>query len=196
MARERYFLYVHGTQRGPYTVNQIHHMVNNSIVSPEAMFWCEGLEQWQPVTQLIVPKEEKIQRRFRWSWRVVAAVFVLSVVAWIGAPMIRQGWREQHQVDFTPEAAYWRARGVVREGLGKFTMVQFEPFEAKDVLLSESDAVVHLAARTKRFGGSLHHTRWRVLVRYDSRLKDWQPVLEGGGIEKNLLHPKEQAPSP
>ncbi len=196
MARERYFLYVHGTQRGPYTVSQIHHMVNNSIVSSEAMFWCEGLEQWQPVTQLIVPKEEAKQRRFQWSWRVAVAVFVLCVLAWIGGPMIRQGWKEQHQVDFTPEAAYWRARGVVREGLGKFTMVQFESFEAKDVGMSESEAVVHLAARTKRFGGDLHQTRWRVVVRYDSRLKHWQPVAEGDWNEKNPPPPKEPPPVP
>jgi hypothetical protein len=195
MARERYFLFVHGTQRGPYTVNQIHHMVNNSIVSPEALFWCEGLEQWQPVTQLIVPKQEKMRRRFQWSWRVAGAVLVFCVLVWLGGPVIRQGWKEQHQVDFTPESAYWRARGVVREALGKFTLVQFEPFEAKDVTLSGSEAVVHLAARTKRLGGDLRQTRWRVLVRYDSRLKHWQPVPDADWAEKNPV-PAGGAPVP
>jgi hypothetical protein len=175
MARERYFLYVDGTQRGPYTVSQIHHMVNNSIVSSEAMFWCEGLEQWQPVTQLIVPKEEKIRRRFRLSGRFAVVLSVLLILGWIGAPMIRQGWKEQHQVEFTPEAAYWRARGIVREGLGKLTAVQFDAFQPGDVQMSAKAAVVRLGAQTRRLGGSTYQNRWVVSLHYDARLKQWEP---------------------
>jgi hypothetical protein len=196
MAQERYFLYVDGTQRGPYTVSQIHHMVNNSIVSSEAMFWCEGLEQWQPVTQLIVPKEEKIRRRFRWSWRLAAGIGVLLLLAWLAGPMIRQGWREQHQVDFTAEAAYWRARGLVRDGLGKLTAVQFDPFQPKNIQLSRDAAVVHLEAQTRRLGGETHRTRWVVDLHYDARLKQWEPAPERTPSAKDADRvPKQTTPA-
>lgn len=175
MALEKYFLYVDGTQRGPYTVSQVHHMVNNGIVPSESMFWCEGLEQWQPVTQLIVPKEEKIRRRFRLSARAVLAMAALAVLSWAAWPMIRQGWRELHQVEYTAEAAYWRARGVIREGLGTFTAVQFEEYHDGDVQMSKDQTTVRLGAQIKRLGGEQRNMRWIVLLKYDPRLKHWQP---------------------
>jgi hypothetical protein len=176
MAREKYFLYVDGTQRGPYTVSQIHHMVNQSIVSSEAMFWCEGLDQWQPVTQLIVPKAERVRRRFRFSGRALLVLLGLVVAGWIAGPMVRQGWKEQHQVELTPESAYWRARGVVRDGIGKFTAIQFDAFQHEAVQMTDSRATVHLGAHIKRFGGELRRVQWRVILEYDIRLKHWQPL--------------------
>ena len=86
MSQERYFLYLDGVQRGPYTVAQIGHMVNSRIVHPSAMFWCEGLEQWQPVTQLIVHKDEKKRRRISVSAWMLGFLGLLLVLFWMAGP--------------------------------------------------------------------------------------------------------------
>ena len=188
MPRERYFLHIDGTQRGPYTVAQIDHMVNTGIVSPESMFWCEGLDQWQPVSQLIVPKAEVAKRRIRISARVMFAAFAACVAVWMLWPLIHQGWREQHQIEPTQEAAYWRARGVLRETFGKFTSIIFEPFDASKVRLRDGHrAAVELSAQTKRFGGVPMQGRWLVELEYDTRLNEWRPVQSPG---------QQQAPNP
>jgi hypothetical protein len=150
MPRERYFLYIDGSQRGPYTVDQIDHMVNKGIVSSESMFWCEGLDQWQPVSQLIVPKVEVVRRRIRISTRLVGVVLLGMVLLGVTWPLLSEGWREQHQVELTQEAAYWRARGVLRDTFGKFTSILFEPFDPANV---------------------------RLHGEYDQRLKEWRPIL-------------------
>jgi hypothetical protein len=183
MAEEMYFLYLDGIQRGPYTVFQIGHMVNSGIVDAEALFWCEGLEQWQPVAQLITPKQEVRRRRVRLSLTMLG-VFVglglLGVALW---PVFREVWREQHQVEKAPEAAYWRARGVMRERFGRWTPVKFVAFDPSQVRWEgPSEATVELLVQSgarPRSGSDARQEsgqeRWRVRVRYDDRLKMWTP---------------------
>jgi hypothetical protein len=178
MPRERYFLYIDGSQRGPYTVDQIDHMVNKGIVSSESMFWCEGLDQWQPVSQLIVPKVEVVRRRIRISTRLVGVVLLGMVLLGVTWPLLSEGWREQHQVELTQEAAYWRARGVLRDTFGKFTSILLEPFDPANVRLhGGQQASVELSAQTKRLGGAPMQGRWLVELEYDQRLKEWRPIL-------------------
>ena len=177
MPRERYFLHIDGAQRGPYTVDQIDHMVNKGIVSADSMFWCEGLDQWQPVSQLIAPKVEVAKRRIRISLRLVVAGVLFCVLLWFLWPLIHQGWREQHQVELTQEAAYWRARGVLRDTLGKFTSILFDPFDAAKVRFHGGHrASVELSAQTKRLGGLPTQARWLVELEYDARLNEWRPI--------------------
>jgi len=174
MSQERYFLYLHGIQRGPYTVSQVGHMVNSGIVHSEAMFWCEGLEQWQPVTQLIVPKEEKKRRRIHFGAGTLAVCGAGLVVFWMFLPTLREGWREQHQVQKDAFSAYWRARGVLRESLGWFSGAHFRSFESSAVRLDGMDgAFVELEARVAPLFGTTHTTRWMVALRYDNRLRMW-----------------------
>ena len=181
MSQERYFLFLHGTQRGPYTVSQIGHMVNSGIVHHEAMFWCEGLEQWQPVTQLIVPKEVVKRRRIHIGAGTLGALAVAAFVIWLFFPTLREGWREQHQVDKNASAAYWRARGVLRETLGWFAGVHFYEFDADKVSLKGDDlAVVELEARVSPLFGESRQTRWRVDLKYDNRLRMWVAGEQGG----------------
>jgi hypothetical protein len=178
MPRERYFLHIDGSQRGPYTVDQIDHMVNKGIVSAESMFWCEGLDQWQPVSQLIVPKVEVVKRRIRISARLVGLILLGAVLLGAIWPLIYEGWKEQHQVELTQEAAYWRARGVLRDTFGKFTSILFEPFDPAHVRLGGGQqASVELSAQTKRLGGAPMQGRWLVELEYDPRLKEWRPIL-------------------
>jgi len=174
MSQERYFLYLHGTQRGPYTVGQIGHMVNSGIVHSEAMFWCEGLEQWQPVTQLIVPKEEVKRRRIHFGAGTLGIFVVLALVVWLFMPTLREGWKEQHQVDKDQISAYWRARGVLRESLGWFSGVHFREFDPAKVTFLEGDrAAVELEAQVSPVIGESHQTRWKVDLQYDKRLRMW-----------------------
>ena len=174
MSQERYFLHVDGAQRGPYTVRQIGHMVNSGIVHTGAMFWCEGLEQWQPVTQLIEPKKQKQRRRIQLGAGTVAAVGVCLGVFWLALPTLRQGWREQNQAERTPEAAYWRARGVLREHVGWFTGLRFKPFDpAKVKLAGEDAATVELEAESSGAFKGQRFERWKVELIYKKRLQMW-----------------------
>ncbi len=174
MSQERYFLHVDGSQRGPYTVSQIGHMVNSGIVHSGAMFWCEGLDQWQPVTQLIVPKAEVKRRRLRFSARTLGGMGVCLLVLWMFWPTLREGWREQHQIQRDRESAYWRARGVLRESLGWFSGVHFKDFDATKVRMDEAEkATVELEAQISPFFGKPSTGRWRVELKFDNRLQMW-----------------------
>jgi len=177
MAQEMYFLYLDGVQRGPYTVHQIGHMVNSGIIHRDAMFWCEGLDQWQPVTQLITPKEELKRRRLRFGMAASLALLGVVGLGWLILPALRQGWREEHQVEMTPNAAYWRARGVLRRHLGAINAVGFEEFNAGSVrLLKANLAEVELSIRGDSSNDESKGGRWRVEVSYDTRLKMWVPA--------------------
>ncbi len=174
MAEEMYFLYLDGVQRGPYTVSQIGHMVNSGIVHPDALFWCEGLDQWQPVAQLITPKEEIQKRRIRLSFGVILYLGVGVLILLSVYPSLKQGWREQHQVEKTAQGAYWRARGVLREHLGWFSSVSFADYQSPDVRFhGEGDALVDLHLERVTAGKPAH---WKVRVHYDDRLKMWVPA--------------------
>lgn len=182
MSQERYFLHLNGSQRGPYTVQQIGHMVNSGIVHSEAMFWCEGLEQWQPVTQLIVPKGEVTRRRLRFGAGSAVVVGGLLVLFWVCLPILREGWKEQHQVAQDAPAAYWRARGVLRESLGWFTGVRFRDYDPAMVRMEAAGrAVVELEAHSGKVFGGDEKARWRVELAYDKRLHRWMAADSVGG---------------
>ena len=56
---ECFYLLIDGEQRGPYTVKQIDHLLNSGLIREDATFWREGLEQWQPVTNLVQLRRPK-----------------------------------------------------------------------------------------------------------------------------------------
>jgi hypothetical protein len=181
MSQERYFLYLDGVQRGPYTVAHIGHMVNSGIVHHSAMFWCEGLEQWQPVTQLIVHKDEKKRRRVNVSAWMLGFLGVLSLFLWMAGPTLREGWREQHQVERSALGAYWSARGVLRAHLGWFSALRFTDFNpAQVVFVDEGHASVILEADVSGDGAAQRRSRWQVDLRYDKRLQAWMPDASDG----------------
>ena len=51
---EVFYVHVQGEQRGPYTIPQIDHMLNSGLIERETLYWREGMEQWQPVTELVI----------------------------------------------------------------------------------------------------------------------------------------------
>ena len=109
---EVFYLHLDGAQRGPYTIRHIDHLLNSGLIAQETLYWREGLEQWQPVTELVVVrKTPNPWKKLRW----VAVVLVgLAVPVAIFGPVVAEGWREANQHVFTENAAYWRARDVVR----------------------------------------------------------------------------------
>src|SRR6188768_48680 len=59
---EVFYLHINGEQRGPYTIQHIDHLLNSGLIQETAMFWREGLEQWQPVTNLVAVRTKKRSR--------------------------------------------------------------------------------------------------------------------------------------
>ncbi len=170
---EVFYLHINGEQRGPYTIRHIDHLLNCGLISEDALFWREGLEQWQPVTQLVVRR----QVRKSWGRRVGAIVVVLALglLVWVFGPITIAGWREANQSEFTREAAYWRARDVVRNAqVPKGALVDFEGEEAAVVELQGSDAaLVRLRGSITDSRGEWRPASWQVRLRYDPKHKEW-----------------------
>ena len=173
---EVFYLHIHGEQRGPYTIQHIDHLLNSGLINEDALFWREGLEQWQAVTDLV----ERRQPKDRWKWPVI----VLSVLLGLGSmcylfgPVAFDGWREIYQHHYSQEAAYWRARDAVRTYcVPKDGFVVFEPFPAAEVQLGdESRAVAVVGGTLHRPGASPRVTAWRVQLRFNKGTREWSPT--------------------
>jgi len=174
--REEYYLHVHGDQIGPYTLRQLTHQLQSGLISGETLYWAENLEQWQPLTHLI-PMKRKIK-----PWKLatfLAAVLVpLLCGAWFFGPTVIEGWREQTQREFSPEAAYWAARGVVRQELAEVsTAPQFLPLEAARIDIGQDHtAVVQLEGHVLHGEASKQPAAWKVRLRFDPAVRTWSPL--------------------
>lgn len=148
-------------------------MLNSGIVGAETLYWREGLEQWEPVTNLVVLRQKP--KAWRKPLMVLAALFVLAIPLRIFGPVIVEGWREANQHDFTAEAAYWRARDVVRtQAVGAGDLVTFSEFEQAIVQLREpARAEVMLRGELTGKNGKTRAASWLVLMNFDSRAKEW-----------------------
>lgn len=178
---EIFYLHIHGEQRGPYTIPQIDHLLNSGLIAEETLYWREGLEQWQPVTSLV-----KLRRRANpWLKRVIILGFVL-VFLFIGqffGSTAMLGWREASQHDYTAQAAYWRARGVVRSGsLPAGTVVEFGDFTAPLIQMHPpTTAIVQLHGEITEQSGQTRRVIWNVPMEYDPKAREWN-----GGVPQVL----------
>jgi len=174
--REGYYLHVHGDQLGPYTLRQINHQLQTGLISEDTLYWSEDLDQWQPVTTLI-PKAKPFQP---WKWLLIslAVALPLGALAWFFGPTVLDGWREQTQREFTPVAAYWSARGVVRHELAASGHApQFLPFAAAHVELGAGNtAVVHLEGHLLDAASAQQPAAWKVRLRFDPAVRTWSPL--------------------
>jgi hypothetical protein len=177
--REAIYLHVHGEQLGPYTLRQIDHQLHTGLISSDTLFWSEDLDQWQPVTDLI-PLRKK-----RRPWRIVvialiALIPVAGVVFFFG-PTVRDGWREQTQREYTASAAYWAARGIVRNELAaNQTVPEFLPFGSAQVVLGpDHTAVVQLEGHVISNAANGPPAAWKVRLHFDPAVRTWSalPVL-------------------
>jgi hypothetical protein len=177
---EVFYLHIHGEQRGPYTVPQIDHLLNTGLIAEETLYWREGLEQWAPVTSLVVKRT-----RVRPWGKIVAGALVLAVLGFLAAffgPVFVDGWREANQHEYTAEAAYWRAREAVRTVLlPRGTVVKFARFSGDGVkMLEASGAEVHLTGEVLDSSGRMRTMEWRVALRFDEQKAEWSMMPPGG----------------
>ena len=176
MNPEVFYLHLHGEQRGPYTVPQIDHLLNSGLIHEETLYWREGLEQWQPVTTLVVRRE----RPNPWIKPAIAlgCLLVFAVLARFFGPIAVVGWRETNQDDFTGRAAYWRARDVVRHSpvVGS-ALVEFHDLNHAQVTLHPPNAAtVLLRGELIDAAGKSREALWRVAMKFNPPIRDWSGV--------------------
>jgi len=171
---EVFYLHINGEQRGPYTVRHIDHLLNSGLINEDALFWREGLEQWQPVTQLVARR----QRKSRWRKRAIAlaiAVPVALLLLRLFLPITLEAWREMNQHEFTQKAAYWRARGIVRnQCVPPGALVSFGKLRQATVQLKDGDSArVILPGELTRVNAPPRSTSWQVDLNYDQKRAEW-----------------------
>ena len=174
MIGEVFYLHIQGEQRGPYTVKQIDHQLNSGIIKEDTMYWKEGMEEWQPVTNLVALRKKNRTWRIRRS-AVIAFVVLLLLGRFFG-PTVVEGWREMAQYEYTPRAAYWKAREAVRrEALPKGALVRFGNFASSTAVLEPADstATVDLPAEVTGSDGKPQSVLWKVALSYNAKGKQW-----------------------
>ncbi len=170
---EVFYVHVQGEQRGPYTIPQIDHMLNSGLIERETLYWREGMEQWQPVTELVLVRE--VPNPWIKPGIAAAALLVLAVLVRIFGPITLEGWRETNQHAYTAPAAYWRARDVVRNtALPKGSVVLFGDLERAQVALQPPDrAVVTVRGEVTGANGQTNDQGWRVPMKFDAKAREW-----------------------
>ena len=183
VSSEVFYLLLQGEQRGPYTVKQIDHQLNSGLIGEDTTYWREGMEEWQPVTNLVALRRRKKRWKVRGS--VVAAIVVLLFLGRFFGPTALEGWREMAQYEFTERAAYWKAREAVRrEALPKGALVRFSSFASASAVLEPSGfgANVELHGELTGSDGKAQPMIWKVVMAYDPKFKQWTAQrVEGAG---------------
>ena len=172
MQVEAFFIHHNGEQRGPYTAAQVNHLYGCGFIDDDSLYWREGLEQWLPVPQIVLRRKRKHRVLF-WSILLGALAAAALFIALFG-PVTADAWRELTSGDFTPESAWWRARGLVREQLSKGAHLRFDPFASAQVSFQgRESATVILGGMLTNSSGAAEHGAWRVLLRYDEGHGTW-----------------------
>jgi hypothetical protein len=124
------------------------------------------------VTSLVIRRVQP-NRWLRWAIGGSGAL-VLLVLAQFFGPITLVGWREANQYDFTPNAAYWRARDAVRNGgLPSGALVEFHDFAAAKVDMHAPDrATIRLRGDLSGGGGS-QPAAWEVAMKFDPAAREW-----------------------
>jgi hypothetical protein len=172
MQTEVFFIYHNGEQRGPYTAKQINHLHKCRFIDDDTLYWREGLDQWQPISQIVLRRRRR-NRVLIWSLLLGIGAATALFVSLFGG-VTADAWRELTSGEFTEESAWWRARGLVREHAPKGAVIHFDSFKDADVTLESPDgATVILGGTITHRGGTPEPARWRVLLRHDADRGMW-----------------------
>jgi hypothetical protein len=175
MQAEVFFIYHNGEQRGPYTAKQVNHLHRCGFIDDDTLYWREGLEQWQPISQIVLRRRRR-NRLLLWSIALGIAA-VMALFSWLFGPVTLDAWRELTSGDFTEESAWWRSRGLVRDQFTKDGPIRFDPFsEAQVTLHDHVHATVILSGTISHSGGKTEPAAWRVLLKYDADRGMWAPA--------------------
>ncbi len=174
MQAEAFYLYHLGEQRGPYTVRQVNHLHKCEFIDDDTLYWREGMEQWAPVTQIVLHRRK---RRRMLGWTLTFGVLAgIALLASFFGPVTMDAWREMTSGSFTEHDAYWRSRLLVRQSLDKSSSVKFDPLEqAKVQLEPPSGASVILSGVVRDPDGS-HPASWRVRLVHVPDQQQWFPA--------------------
>ncbi len=173
---EEYFIHVQGEQKGPYTFPQLKRLYETSLIPEETLYWRDGMEHLEAVSDLCGAKKRGRLRHLK-QLRVTGAVLVAGValVTAYCAPVLKDGWRELNDHDRTPEGAYWKARGFVREDVkNQDANVAFGPFQSATVSLSGTEATVILPGTFFAKDGTGSKRTWKVAIGYDEARREWR----------------------
>ncbi len=173
---EEYFIHVQGVQKGPYTFPQLKRLYDSNLIPEETLYWQDGMEQLQPVSDLCGARRQDRLRRLK-QLRITGIVLVagIALVTAYCAPVLKDGWREMNDRDRTREGAYWKARGFVREEVRKQeASVAFEPYEAATVTLTGTDATVILPGTLFGRNGAPEKKTWQAAIQYNLERREWQ----------------------
>lgn len=183
MQAEVFFIHQNGEQRGPYTAAQLNHLHRCGFVADDTLYWREGMEQWQPVGQIVFRRGS---RRLMMLWIILACVAaVVGLFVLLFGPAIAERWREMTSGEFTAESAWWRARGLVREQLPEGSDVRFGPFTNAEATLQGKDAAtVVLGGTISKSSGPPEQGAWRVRLKFDRDRSAW------------IAAPPSQSPDP
>ncbi len=177
---EEYFINVAGEQKGPYTFPQLKRLYEMELIPVETLYWQDGNEQWQSVSELC--GERRLDRlRHLKQLRIAGIAMALTVILVVSycAPVFKDGWREMNDRDPTAEGAYWKARGFVREEVKRNGgSVAFEPLAAAGVQLTGTEATVILPGTLFAKDPAGSKMKWKVQMEYDLGRKEWK--LPGG----------------
>jgi hypothetical protein len=172
MQAEVFHIHHQGEQRGPYTSRQVNHLHKCGFIDDDTLYWREGMEQWQPITE-IVERSQRRNRVFVWSF-VLGFGAAIALFVWLFGGVTSEGWKELTAGGFNEESAWWRARGLVRAQLTDGESVAFDTKENAQITLLDKDAA------TVILGGNLlkshKHAVWRVRLRYDADRELWLPA--------------------
>jgi hypothetical protein len=170
---ECFYLHLAGAQQGPYTIPQIDHLLNSGLIGVETLYWREGLDQWQPVTSLVAVRKKPQ----RWIIPTIVGGVLLTgaLLVHIFGPVLVDGWQEANQHTFTPSAAYWRSRDVVRTSeAANGTLVEFADFSQAEATLEPPDL-----ARVRLRGTVVTADRmpvpmiWDIPMRFNAESAEW-----------------------
>jgi GYF domain 2 len=175
MQAEVFHIHHQGEQRGPYTAKQVNHLYRSGFIDDDTLYWREGLEQWQPVTEIVERRKKRNRLVF---WTTLAGVALVITLLWsLFGTVTLERWQEMTSGEFTAESAWWRARGLVREQIAEGHTVQFDEFTEAEVALSGTDgAIVVLGGTLTGPAGEPTHAAWRVRLRYERNQAAWLPA--------------------
>ena len=174
MQAEVFYLYHLGEQRGPYTSQQVNHLYRCEFIDDETLYWREGMDQWAPVTQIVLRR----RRRRQWlGWTVTLAIVagIALIVSFFG-PVTMNAWRELSSGEYTEEDAYWRSRFMVRKALGGSVSVTFDSFEQSKVLLQPPAAASVVLTGSIRDAAGTRRESWRVRLIHVADQQEWYPA--------------------
>jgi hypothetical protein len=177
---EEYFIEVAGEQKGPYTFPQLKRLYEKEMIPAETQYWQDGVEQWQSVADLCGARRSDRLRHLK-QLRITGLVLLATVIVILSycAPVFQDGWREMNDHDPTPQGAYWRARGFVREEVKRQdASVAFDPYAAATVRLTGTDAAVILPGILYQKDPTGSKMTWKVRMQYNPALHEWK--LRGG----------------